>query len=649
MQDGWNPVGQLNEYFQKRTKKSIHHCFEDVSIPISVNGAVAWNCRFGSPHPIINQQLKGGCDAATLSSCLPLALFQHAELHSDTSSANNAQWAELHQAMIQFLGGDYFLDLDDEGWVYFSTKRAARKSCAIAVLDAIRDECGLSPLDMWCSTSFAESGGLQIAKLLWMPSRMHAANYSSSVMGNVQQWKRPESTSTLIMAAQPPTAVRGCQFPNWVHTVYSLGITSIEISYHEYRDPNDTGEWRLEQPSLLCCQMSVRSPLYVKVISDAFTSKQNACESAARLLQVEVARSATAKVHASSTAGTRKEESVLEALMASSENGIQMMYSIPAWAQPWQHARWLTNSMHLFEITFECGKGQPLWINENGHHTRIGVLLHTDIFPPFSTGHSMSVSFPLPDKDGSRQMRSDNSMIARATLTKLVIFEQPFDQLALSNGTSVDCLVALHLFNTSLQKWKSYGMGKKQHFDFDIEQSSLGFHGRGYLFVPLLDRPATVLSPSSLIDLDMVRQEYEGTSRPLVIGTSCTWQLPVFGCMDSLSMTMAALLLAVFFIPMPSSNIETLMCLESGAALFFLLLALVTFSFTWMPSERSLLNAQLINCFVAHRGLLYLPNSNQNSNITAASSFPESEHRATDGSAPAQPTFATYKNYYMQR
>jgi hypothetical protein len=88
IQEGWNPVGQLNEYFQKRTKQSIHHCFEDVSIPTSLNGAVAWNCRFGSPDPVINQHLNGGCDAAaTLSSCLPLALFRHAMTpHSNTSA-----------------------------------------------------------------------------------------------------------------------------------------------------------------------------------------------------------------------------------------------------------------------------------------------------------------------------------------------------------------------------------------------------------------------------------------------------------------------------------------------------------------------------------------------------------------------------------
>jgi hypothetical protein len=649
MQDGWNPIGQLHEYFQKRTKQPIHHCFEDVSIPTSVNGALAWNCRFDSPDPIINQQLKGGCDAASLSSCLPLALFQHVMAHSETSA--NTQWVELRQAMIQFLGGEYFLDLDDEGWAYFSTKKAARKSCAIAVLGAIRDECGLSQLDMWYSTSFAESGGIQTtipAKLLWMPSRMHAALHCSSAMGGANQWKGPESANTLFMAAQPPTAIRGCQFPSWVQTVYNLGITSVEISYHEYRDANNSGEWRLGQPASLCCQMSVRSPLYVNVISEACTSKQNACESAVRLLQEEFARSDIAKPNANTTSVTRKEEMVKEALLASSENGIQIAYPIPAWAQPQRHAKWLTNSMHLFEITFECGVGHPLDINESGNQTRVGVLLHTDIFPPISMGESMSVDFPLASNDMGQMSSVNNTLIAHARLTKLVTFDHPFQPLALSDGTSIHCLEALQFFNVSLLKWKSYGIGRKQKFEFDVDQSFVGFHGRGYLFVPLLDNTDPVLCPSSLIDFDMVQQEYEGRSRPLVIGTSCTWQLPYFGCINSHSVTMMVLLLAGCFFTMPSSSIETCNGPESVAALFLILLAVLAFSSSWIPSERSLLDAQLINCFVVHRGLLYLPNNKQSSNITAESSFPESDHKATDGSAPLH-AFATFKDYYFKR
>jgi hypothetical protein len=185
--NGIDPAVELNQYYQKKQVKSIVDCFAAVSTKGN-HGANFWHCTFHCP-------ITGKC----LSSSLPLPLFI-------------ADWdhgRELEIATVELLG-KFNCDLDDEGTVYFSTKKAAKKACALAVLVSIdRSRDGT----------------------LLATSRVHAMK----VLEHLGKGQVPDINEARIAKGtgkngcseiqnDSPSMKKKSKFPSWVEGLYGLGV-----------------------------------------------------------------------------------------------------------------------------------------------------------------------------------------------------------------------------------------------------------------------------------------------------------------------------------------------------------------------------------------------------------------------------------------
>jgi hypothetical protein len=433
--------------------------------------------------------------------------------------------------------------------------------------------------------------------------------------------------------------------------------------------------------------MASRLPVAVKVISLPCVSAREARQSAVALLKEEIGRQLAhsrkgPNVHVQSA---QMQERMKENLLLCDTNITQYAYPLPSWASlPFaataEH-RSTTNCKFLYELILQTESGRSLM----GHYlnidecnvTRIGILFPADIQPSYPTCESMSVNlfnfvsqFINPAAKGDAH--SDFG-IARAKLVNRTVVCGHFDPLVLEG---------LQLFNRSLVNWKTYGSlgGAEVNPTGDV------FYGRTYVVTPLMVDPMDV-SGSLTIDYDMyvsfvdftvfirpnsrqrfipclspasltsrIRRELDKSKRALLVNTNCTWRVPVFGDMDSRSVTFISLLLSIAVTPMNYLCGEPVVPTWEGLLAFFLLLlSTIATCMSSLQPDPSMPFEALANFFLWHRGILYITTPSPKSDKTAWSSFPDNIPRASQPLERSTGDFglgiriASFKDYYLQK
>lgn len=663
----FNPLSELHEYYQRK-KVGIQECFEEVSAVGNTKGyGIYWHCSFRCPISNVS-----------VTSCIPAPIFI-SSWDADESLQN--QTAEL-------LCGEMNWDLEEEGWVYFSSKKAAKKSCAWAALqrigssslpvdanvlrlapsrnralEMIKDCCtevNSRPLLQSISGSPTLAQQYETDNLVNLNASLESATGSSSLNRDAK----------LYYSAPPnnPNASNK-KFPVWVEVLYDLGVSTIDITYREYVDAgkNDfTGEWRMEATQI-CCQMAIRSPIVIKTIGNPCYSKEKARQSSLTLFQLEMERLARTKsLSRENAASARSREIAKEHLLSCDAKDIQIVHSLPAWAMPRQTECDNSNTKHpwfLYELDLQTQSGGCLldhytnW--KNSKQTRVGILVPAEINPSLLTGESFSTLFHNSINPEDLTNGRNAGFRARATLVKKKLVDSPLQSFVSADGSLVEYEVALRHFNKTLINWKHYGCGNRAVANQGIADNTTGFHSRGYLFVPLLDMDPTDHEGLG-IDYELIKRNWDSTYESLFIGTCCQYELPLVGSFGWKSIAMSSFLLFLLFHPSFYTD-RTGSCVASAwetlFSSFFLVICVNSVLLAFLVPTHSIPFEALNNRFVRHRGICYYVAPKNKESITMWSRFPTnnlhtptSREDASDkqGKEP-QPNFSTFNDYYLQK
>jgi hypothetical protein len=463
-----NPVSLLMEYYDDKAQRTR---LQEKKLNVRDNlrceflsGRKMW-WRFYFECPLSGMKVSSG---------LPQALLQS----PDSTTI-------LADATRTFFSSEY---TTIDGCVYWDKKQAAKASCAL------------------------------VAILRLHPSRL-------GLHDEVVPLFVTEQPIPLDELKEEECLEEGCddQYPDWVRTIYDLGIRKPEISFHQESDLDQYDDWDLTKPTRLHCKIFVRDPIPLTVTGTSSTSKSAALQSAVQELHKHLDTNAIKRLSPHNANSNRK--SILQALPQSAHYNNKL----PSWASaPFERK----TTYFLYELLVKTRSGRLVaeekipWIHSKEACTRIGLLLSKD---PLSDGdacasYSDTIQFQALVEDG-KLASCQVELVNRTVL-------QFDDDEGQNVSNSLQDLVAL---NELLTKWKQYGFGKQ----YDSAMCALAksryaehecnLRDRTYMFVPLDSKSSEICIDWVCVnDIVSIRQ-----ARPLYDANYGYWMVPYLGKLDN--------------------------------------------------------------------------------------------------------------------
>lgn len=602
-----DPVASLYEYYQTKggVQQDITAAFQEIAT-VEPKGPSFYRYVFSCP---LSQN--------TVSSSLPVTILV-------ADAEENTCHDELVTLTKQFWSDFKMVD----GLVFFQTKKAAKKSCALAAL------IKLALIDTGDCTILAAS--VEEAKSILSMNSQGKANIDS-------QLPQPHLEKA---------------FPKWVNQLYALGLEKITISYYE--EAYAVQDWNM-QPIKLCCQLSGAQPGDFVVRGPPCTTKTEAIESAIRSLEQEIMASRHPWVQETNGIATMEgchDEScdsvrIKTALLRCEDHKVRFIHCQPSWAAAaFDVSRRTQPFGYLYELIIRTKESStttgPSWLVANklgltpSQTTRMGMLFPRDIEPYLLwTGHK---------HNGSAAYQAD--FVFRDPLSGEETAVVELKHRTVLDSMEPEELIKLSRFNRGMIRWKEYGLGKNGRSRAFLETPPARDSGtpldggRTYLFVPL----ASSNSDQDLsIHWDLIDRQLADRPMPFLdVPRSIISFLPVLGDLEcenvavtSLGVVAAILARKFLYIVHLLRGFSFTAMLESLEWIEFCILAAASllcysaWASTRLPPTRNFSTNELKNQFVLHRGMIYVVALNQGDQLSSHSPFP----------TPAPEDFERNENY----
>lgn len=416
-----HPTSLLMAHYQSKIKTSPVNSFYDESVKLAL-GKIWFRTVFRCP-----------LEGFQVASGVPREVVDSPGSSLDALTRN-------------YFGGDFCFFQRD---VYFSTKKAARKSCCLAALMHL-DPTITDPRHFTHLVGTGLDAPQLVAKQVEVRSELVESQIST-----VQRW-RDDSIA----------------YPDWVHRFYQAGLTRISIKYMESRGAEMQSSENFFPPTLIVCQITAHRPVHFSVSGEAISSHELALESAVEKMMSELPMQF--KYHGNQNNGCNElEESemdTMQALYESLPSTTAFEYHLPRWTcTPFRDKGFLYELVFLNEsgrswigdtmkLSVDCSTSEDSFKGV----TRVGVIFPCD-FMPFC-------------EMGVPKCRSTFK-----SLTGVAV------QVDIKNRTVIDLgkhdISILIQLNQTLLGWKQHLLGKNP-----LEVSGhVHDTGRTYLFVPLVE------------------------------------------------------------------------------------------------------------------------------------------------------------------
>ena len=464
-----DPTSALHEHYQAIGRTSQQPQYRDVQHRDSNGIATGW-WRSILSCPMME---KDYCSALPYSILLPDSSGSNGR--DDTAIGDTATCVAASSAWSNILTklGEY-KEFDD-GYVYFKSKKGARKAAALCAYEAnivysrgsafrtsqdgSNDELNAQVNHIMYRSKSEAIGAIPLANtpssdnlFEESPGKILTPAKAADTSGTGDaEPLLPSTTSTRRLGYSPRS-----YYPAWVERLCRLGVDPLSINI-EFREklskaPTHQHPQYLSKscPTKLCCVMKVSSPLKLTAVSLPFQSRSKALESASLLVEDEVHRQDIAtKRHDLSGNGTKWE--VKEGLIRSApEKMATFVFSPPlCFTAPIKASD--DTELFVYELDLATESGAPFVPTAMGLSlyatTRMAVVFGRDIFADSSNSNERQVDFiaEIPTRNGLDKVK--------VALRKKVA-------LRLSPKDAKDKLLTIKRFNTVLCGWKLYGLVK---------------------------------------------------------------------------------------------------------------------------------------------------------------------------------------------
>jgi dsRNA-specific ribonuclease len=468
------PMMKLNEYYQLRgINKSITEYFNEVS-DHQGKGEKYW--RYSFRCPLREEEV---------SSTLPLALVYGDQNMDDLTELTKNYFGAKHKVHSNL--------------VFFSNKKGAKKSCALAAL-------------------------LRLDNKISKPDHVLVES-------------KDEASISLLQSSDPfqvpKKAAKTLKFPSWTHELQEVGVKQVKISYREHCKEGDA-VWRAQYTDL-CCILSIFKPKKLTVVSDPYPSRQDARQNAVMKLKEELALPDTQPDPSPFNLSTILEK---EAILSCDTQMADYVFPLPPFARHIVSAE--SKTAYLYEIVILAESGDdPIACTKmslcRDEISRFGVIFGGDIEPKSEAIDGLekipgySTSFRFSD-ESTRE--SFLVMLRKRTVIDL-------SRLGGSDVSKEDGLIWIKHFNGQIAMWKTYGFDKRggEAIKGRIHESYSSQLARTYLFVPLQSEDDGQLVR---IDWELLREVYTDVSRPFLT--------PRFKDLELLCISLACPCTALLFI-----------------------------------------------------------------------------------------------------
>lgn len=432
-----DPTSALHEHYQSIGKANQELIYRDIQHRDSRGIVTGW-WRSVLSCPIMSQDYESGLPRSAL-----LCLGNASEDNADPTTRNG--WSNVLTKL-----GEH-IEFDD-GYVYFKSKKGARKAAALCAYEG----------NIVFSSS--EDGTTSTTVMYRCKSEAVAAVGSSSSVTPVRDVLFEESPgkkmtpekaidtdeasliSSTTMGQRRLGYAPRLSYPKWVERLHRHGVHPFSIDIH-FREKKRSGQPRYlskEYPTELCCVMNISGPLNLTAVSIPFQSRSKALESASLLVEEEVRRQ-----NVSVSAENESKWETKEGLIRSApEKTAAFVFPPPScFTAPIEE----NSELYAYELEFKSISGKPFIPSamclSPTVTTRMAVVFGEDLFCDKVASETWLVetTMELPTRNGTEKVK-----------------------VALRNRTTVDLsendvsrkIHMMKCFNSVLCDWKRYGFVK---------------------------------------------------------------------------------------------------------------------------------------------------------------------------------------------
>jgi len=443
----------------------------------------------------------------------------------------------------------------DDGYVYFKSKKGARKSAALCAYEA-NVVCSRSTTLL--SQGSANKEMIQIAQIMCRseseatatvnllsanpPSDADDKLFAESPGKTMTPEKAADTNGTADEESFVPSGISRMQrgyaprssYPAWVERLHRLGVdpSSILIEFREKlaKAPKNQQPTYLSRdcPTELCCIMNVSSPLELTAVSRPFQSRAMALESASLLVAEEIRRQNISTSRGADGSHTTPDWEAKEGLIRSySEKNATFIFPPPlCFTAPIEENNTGTSTeLLVYELDFKTESGSPfisttMGISSNAT-TRMAVVFGQDIF----------------SDEGALEARQVETLIdlpTRNGLDKVKVTLRNRTVLYLAANDVHDKIRAMKRFNTVLCAWKQYGLMKWSRSLGSVslkdkpkwaQRDGARGNQRTCLFVPLRRDPYADKDAVE-IDWNLIRRVESFKLQPYFLAVGGNWRVP---------------------------------------------------------------------------------------------------------------------------
>eukprot|EP00562_Extubocellulus_spinifer_P003663 CAMPEP_0178537604 /NCGR_PEP_ID=MMETSP0696-20121128/36679_1 /TAXON_ID=265572 /ORGANISM="Extubocellulus spinifer, Strain CCMP396" /LENGTH=1341 /DNA_ID=CAMNT_0020169845 /DNA_START=174 /DNA_END=4198 /DNA_ORIENTATION=+ len=417
----------------------------------------------------------------------------------------------------------------DDGYVYFKSKKGARKSAALCAYEAMSSSANKEMIQIAQIMCRSESEATAAVNSLSAnpPSDADDKLFAESPGKTMTPEKAADTNGTADEESFVPSGISRMQrgyaprssYPAWVERLHRLGVdpSSILIEFREKLAKNR---------ALL--QMNVSSPLELTAVSRPFQSRAMALESASLLVAEEIRRQNITTSRGADGSHTTPDCEAKEGLIRSySEKNATFIFPPPlCFTAPIEENNTGTSTeLLVYELDFKTESGSPfisttMGISPNAT-TRMAVVFGQDIFPDEGALEARQVEtlIDLPTRNGVDKVK--------VTLCNRTV-------LHLAANDVHDKIRAMKRFNTVLCAWKQYGLMKWSRSLGSVslkdkpkwaQRDGARDNQRTCLFVPLRKDPYADKDAVE-IDWNLIRRVESFKLQPYFLAVGGNWRVP---------------------------------------------------------------------------------------------------------------------------